>query len=64
MKKYTLGIDCSTSKIGIALLDKKENIIISEAIKLDSKKPLEERASGNNTPADKIPQVILFNPLP
>jgi len=35
MRKNTyLGVDISTSKIGIALLDDDNNIIVSEVIKL------------------------------
>lgn len=39
-----LGVDCSTSKIGIALLNKDEKIIISEVVILNKHFSLEERA--------------------
>ena len=32
----TIGLDISSSKIGIAILDKDENIILSEVIKFKS----------------------------
>ena len=38
-----LGLDISSSKIGIALLDKEE-IVISEVLKFKSSMSLEERA--------------------
>jgi Holliday junction resolvasome RuvABC endonuclease subunit len=40
---YILGLDISSSKIGIALL-KDDKIIISEVVKFKSNQPLEERA--------------------
>ena len=40
----TLGLDISSSKIGIALLDK-DTIVISEVLKFKSSQSLEERAS-------------------
>ena len=40
---YILGLDISSSKIGIALL-KDDNIVISESIKFKSGLSLEERA--------------------
>ena len=40
----TLGLDISSSKIGIALLDE-ENIIISDVLKFKSNQSLEERAA-------------------
>jgi RNase H-fold protein (predicted Holliday junction resolvase) len=39
-----LGLDISSSKIGIALLDE-ENIIISDVLKFKSNQSLEERAA-------------------
>ena len=42
---YNLGLDISSSKIGIAVLDKDDKIIISEVLKLKSNMPLEERAT-------------------
>ena len=40
----TIGLDISSSKIGIAVLDKDENIILSEVIKFKSNTTLEDRA--------------------
>ena len=40
----TLGLDISSSKIGIALLDE-ENILISDVLKFKSNQTLEERAA-------------------
>ena len=40
---YTLGLDISSSKIGIALL-KDDKIVISEVVKFKPNQPLEERA--------------------
>ena len=40
----TLGLDISSSKIGIALLDN-ENVIISDVLKFKSNQSLEERAA-------------------
>ena len=40
----TIGLDISSSKIGIAVLDKDENIILSEVIKFKSNTALEDRA--------------------
>jgi hypothetical protein len=42
---YNLGLDISSSKIGIAVIDKNDDIVISEVIKLKSNMPLEERAA-------------------
>ena len=39
-----LGVDISTSKIGIALLDSDKKIVVSETIKLKPENSLEERA--------------------
>jgi RNase H-fold protein (predicted Holliday junction resolvase) len=39
-----LGVDVSTSKIGIALLDKDKKIVVSEVIKMKPENTLEERA--------------------
>ncbi|MDP3987023.1 MAG: hypothetical protein Q8P81_02240 [Nanoarchaeota archaeon] len=40
-----LGIDLSSSKIGISIIDDKENLILSDILKLDSKHTLEKRAT-------------------
>ena len=40
----TIGLDISSSKIGIAVLDSDENIKVSEVIKLKPNMTLEERA--------------------
>ena len=40
----TIGLDISSSKIGIAVLDSNENIKVSEVIKLKPNMTLEERA--------------------
>ena len=37
----TIGLDISSSKIGIAVLDKDENIILSEVIKFKSNTTME-----------------------
>ena len=39
-----LGLDISTSKVGLAILNEKEEIILSEFLKLNSKDSLERRA--------------------
>ena len=39
-----LGVDVSTSKIGIALLDKDKKIVVSEVIKMKPENTLEEKA--------------------
>jgi Holliday junction resolvasome RuvABC endonuclease subunit len=44
----TLGLDISSSKIGIALLDSEKQIIISEVLKFKSNQSLEERAAQFN----------------
>jgi len=41
---YYLGLDISTSKIGIALLNENKELICSDFIKLNSKDSLEKRA--------------------
>tara|TARA_R100000008_G_scaffold62339_1_gene39599 strand:+ start:1442 stop:1969 length:528 start_codon:yes stop_codon:yes gene_type:complete len=41
----TIGLDISSSKIGIAVLDKDENILLSEVIKFKTNISLEERAN-------------------
>ena len=43
-KIYYLGVDVSTSKIGIAVLDTDKNIIVSEVIKFKDSNTLEEKA--------------------
>lgn len=40
-----LGVDISTSKIGIALLDKDKKIVVSEVIKMKPENTLEEKAT-------------------
>ena len=40
----TIGLDISSSKVGIAVLDKDENIVLSEVIKFKSNTTLENRA--------------------
>lgn len=44
-KIYYLGVDVSTSKIGIAVLDSHKNIIVSEVIKFKDGNTLEEKAA-------------------
>ena len=39
-----LGIDISTSKIGISIIDENENLLLSELIKMKPSDPLETRA--------------------
>tara|TARA_B100001250_G_scaffold73610_2_gene60107 strand:- start:3529 stop:4068 length:540 start_codon:yes stop_codon:yes gene_type:complete len=41
----TLGLDISTTKIGIAVLDSDDNLIHSDLIKFKSELPLEDRAA-------------------
>jgi len=41
--KVILGIDVSTSKVGLSVIDYNSNLLKCEVIKLDSKKPLEDR---------------------
>ena len=43
MNKKILGLDVSTSRVGISVLDYDQNLFKSEFIKLSSKDPLEER---------------------
>ena len=43
MEKYVLGLDISTSKIGLCIMDFNYNLIESEVIKLDTSQQLEER---------------------
>ena len=40
----TIGLDISSSKVGIAVLDKDENIVLSEVIKFKTNTALEDRA--------------------
>ena len=40
----TIGLDISSSKVGIAVLDKDENIVLSEVIKFKTNTTLEDRA--------------------
>ena len=42
---HNLGLDISSSKIGIAILDRDDNIVVSEVLKLKSNMSLEERAA-------------------
>ena len=42
---YNLGLDISSSKVGIAVLDKNDDIVVSEVLKLKSNMTLEERAA-------------------
>jgi Holliday junction resolvasome RuvABC endonuclease subunit len=44
MKVHTLGLDISSSKIGIAVVDRDKKIITSDVIKLRSDSSLEQRA--------------------
>ena len=39
-----LGVDISTSKIGIALIDSNKKIVVSEVIKMKPENTLEEKA--------------------
>ena len=41
--KVILGLDISTSKVGLSIVDYNSNLLKCEVIKLDSKKPLEDR---------------------
>ena len=43
MKEVVLGLDISTSKIGLCIMDYKLNLLETKLIKLDTKKTLEER---------------------
>jgi len=43
-KIYYLGVDISTSKIGIAVIDSDKNIVVSEVIKFKDGNSLEEKA--------------------
>ena len=43
MKKVVLGLDISTSKIGICVMDYKFNLLETTLVKLDTKEELEER---------------------
>ena len=43
MKEYILGLDVSTSRVGIAILNPNGNLIDCQVIKLNSKETLEER---------------------
>ena len=43
MKEVTLGLDISTSKIGLCVMDLKFNILETTLIKLDTKTELEDR---------------------
>jgi len=43
MKEVVLGLDVSTSKVGITIMDYNENLLQCEFIKLDPKKALEDR---------------------
>ena len=40
---YILGLDVSTSKLGLSILDTNKNLVKSETIKLDNKTSLEDR---------------------
>ena len=42
---HNLGLDISSSKVGIAVLDRDNNIVVSEVLKLKSNMSLEERAA-------------------
>ena len=41
---YIYGLDVSTTRLGIAILNEKQELIYNDALKFDSKKSLEERA--------------------
>ena len=43
MKEVVIGLDISTSKIGLCVMDYKFNLLETKLIKLDTKKTLEER---------------------
>ena len=40
---YILGLDVSTSKLGLSILDTNKNLVESQTIKLDNKTSLEDR---------------------
>ena len=40
---YILGLDVSTSKLGLSILDTDKNLVKSQTIKLDNKTSLEDR---------------------
>ena len=43
MKEVVLGLDISTSKVGICIMDYKFNLLETELLKLDTKSELEDR---------------------
>ncbi len=43
MKEVVLGLDISTSKVGICIMDYKFNLLETELLKLDTKSQLEDR---------------------
>ena len=49
-----LGIDISTSKIGISIIDYKENLILSELLKMKSTDSLEKRTEFFNQKMTEI----------
>ena len=45
MNKVILGLDVSTSRVGICILDYSSNLLRCEFIKMNSKHDLEDRCS-------------------
>ena len=43
MIDVVLGLDVSSSKVGLAIIDLNQNLLEYKLIKFDSKKPLEDR---------------------
>ena len=57
----TLGLDISTTRIGIAVLDSSDNLIYSDLIKFKSELPLEDRAAIFESIMRKVEKK--YNPL-
>ena len=45
MIDVVMGLDVSSSKVGLAIIDLNQNLLEYKLIKFDSKKPLEDRCS-------------------
>jgi len=61
MQEVILGIDVSTSKIGLSILDYDCNLIKCDVIKLDPKQPLEERCIFFENYINKINSLNYIN---
>lgn len=63
MKKVLLGLDVSTSKIGIAIMDYDKKIVSTELIKYKPETPLEEKAKLLENKLAKLSKYYTINEI-